>query len=132
MEEDSIDYPDEPEDDDEDLEKDDDEDPEEDPSEEHDLEDDDEDPEEDPSEEHEPEDEGTKERSRGARMRLLSHHHHLDTGSYDPYEMTSRRRTRRFLLTAPPPGCDVVESSDVASARAPRGQYDFVNTVKAG
>nr|GEX22915.1 ribonuclease H-like domain-containing protein [Tanacetum cinerariifolium] len=52
MEEDSIDYPDEPEDDDEDLE--------EDPSKEHKPEDDDEDPEEDPSEEHEPEDEYTK------------------------------------------------------------------------
>ncbi|GJX94263.1 hypothetical protein Tco_0348849 [Tanacetum coccineum] len=55
--EDSIDYPDEPED----GEEDDDEDPEEDPSEEHEPEDDDEDPEEDPNEEHEPEDEDTKE-----------------------------------------------------------------------
>ncbi|GJY08672.1 hypothetical protein Tco_0375726 [Tanacetum coccineum] len=61
MEEDSIDYPDKPEDNDEDPEEDDDENPEEDPSEEHDPEDDDEDPEEDPSEEHEHEDEGTKE-----------------------------------------------------------------------
>ncbi|GJW89709.1 hypothetical protein Tco_0167262 [Tanacetum coccineum] len=79
MEEDSIDYPDEPEDDDEDPEEDDDEDPEEDPSEEHEPEDDDEDPEEDPSEEHEPEDEDTGEdktavtpppppRHRGARI----------------------------------------------------------------
>ncbi|GKD81818.1 hypothetical protein Tco_1348657 [Tanacetum coccineum] len=38
---------------------------------------------------------------------------------------------RRFVLTAPPPGCDVAESS-AAAARAPRGQYDFVDTVKAG
>ncbi|GKF18300.1 hypothetical protein Tco_0063218 [Tanacetum coccineum] len=38
---------------------------------------------------------------------------------------------RRFVLTAPPPGCDVTESSTVA-ARAPRGQYDFVNVVEAG
>ncbi|GKA45553.1 hypothetical protein Tco_0738349 [Tanacetum coccineum] len=38
---------------------------------------------------------------------------------------------RRFVLTAPPPGCDVAESS-TAAARAPRGQYDFVDTVKAG
>ncbi|GJW43766.1 putative reverse transcriptase domain-containing protein [Tanacetum coccineum] len=38
---------------------------------------------------------------------------------------------RRFILTAPPPGCDVAESS-TAAARAPRGQYDFVDTVKAG
>ncbi|GJT48703.1 hypothetical protein Tco_0974860 [Tanacetum coccineum] len=37
---------------------------------------------------------------------------------------------RRFVLTAPPPGCDVVESS-AAAARAPRGQYDFVDAVKA-
>ncbi|GJR07660.1 hypothetical protein Tco_0790312 [Tanacetum coccineum] len=39
---------------------------------------------------------------------------------------------RRFVLTAPPPGCDVAESSDAATARAPRGQYDFVDTVEAG
>ncbi|GKB24321.1 hypothetical protein Tco_0863722, partial [Tanacetum coccineum] len=37
---------------------------------------------------------------------------------------------RRFVLTAPPPGCDVAESS-VATARPPRAQYDFVDTVKA-
>ncbi|GJX14279.1 hypothetical protein Tco_0206037 [Tanacetum coccineum] len=36
---------------------------------------------------------------------------------------------RRFVLTAPPPGCDVVESSASAAARAPRGQYDFVDAV---
>ncbi|GJU95793.1 putative reverse transcriptase domain-containing protein [Tanacetum coccineum] len=39
---------------------------------------------------------------------------------------------RRFTLTAPPPGCDVVESSVVAAARPPRGQYDFVDTIEAG
>ncbi|GKG05439.1 hypothetical protein Tco_0325525, partial [Tanacetum coccineum] len=39
---------------------------------------------------------------------------------------------RRFLLTAPPPGCDVAESSAAAVARAPRRQYDFVDTVEAG
>ncbi|GKD10517.1 hypothetical protein Tco_1190202 [Tanacetum coccineum] len=38
---------------------------------------------------------------------------------------------RRFVLTAPPPGCDVAESF-AAAARAPRGQYDFVDTVEAG
>ncbi|GJR02678.1 hypothetical protein Tco_0525662 [Tanacetum coccineum] len=38
---------------------------------------------------------------------------------------------RRFILAAPPPGCDVTESS-AAAARAPRGQYDFVDTVEAG
>ncbi|GJW02071.1 hypothetical protein Tco_1560927 [Tanacetum coccineum] len=39
---------------------------------------------------------------------------------------------RRFVLTAPPPGCDVAESSVAAAARPPRGQYDFVDTVEAG
>ncbi|GKF25832.1 hypothetical protein Tco_0081726 [Tanacetum coccineum] len=37
---------------------------------------------------------------------------------------------RRFILTAPSHGCDVAKSS--AAARAPRGQYDFVDTVEAG
>ncbi|GJT46773.1 hypothetical protein Tco_0955488 [Tanacetum coccineum] len=36
---------------------------------------------------------------------------------------------RRFVLTTPLPGCDVAESS--AAARAPRGQYDFVDAVEA-
>ncbi|GJS37010.1 hypothetical protein Tco_0535392 [Tanacetum coccineum] len=39
---------------------------------------------------------------------------------------------RRFVLPAPPPGYDVAESSATAAARAPRGQYDFVDTVEAG
>ncbi|GKA84486.1 hypothetical protein Tco_0806081 [Tanacetum coccineum] len=39
---------------------------------------------------------------------------------------------RRFVLAAPLPGCDVAESSVAAAARAPRGQYDFVDTVEAG
>ncbi|GKF29261.1 hypothetical protein Tco_0095603, partial [Tanacetum coccineum] len=38
---------------------------------------------------------------------------------------------RRFILTAPPPGCEVAESS-IAAARALRGQYDFVDVVEAG
>ncbi|GJU85879.1 putative reverse transcriptase domain-containing protein [Tanacetum coccineum] len=38
---------------------------------------------------------------------------------------------RRFVLTAPPPGCDVAESS-AAAARARRGQYDFVDAVETG
>ncbi|GJR20132.1 hypothetical protein Tco_0968659 [Tanacetum coccineum] len=38
---------------------------------------------------------------------------------------------KRFVFTAPPPGCDVAESS-AAAARAPRGQYDFVDAVEAG
>ncbi|GKD08823.1 hypothetical protein Tco_1188508, partial [Tanacetum coccineum] len=39
---------------------------------------------------------------------------------------------RRFVLTAPPPGCDVAESSAAAAARAPKGQYNFVDAVEAG
>ncbi|GKE39950.1 hypothetical protein Tco_1463355, partial [Tanacetum coccineum] len=38
---------------------------------------------------------------------------------------------RRFVLTVPPPGCDVSKSS-AAAARPPRGQYDFVDTIEAG
>nr|GEZ03434.1 hypothetical protein [Tanacetum cinerariifolium] len=37
---------------------------------------------------------------------------------------------RRFVLTALPPGCDIAKSS-AAAARAPRSQYNFVNTVEA-
>ncbi|GKC94541.1 hypothetical protein Tco_1159983, partial [Tanacetum coccineum] len=39
---------------------------------------------------------------------------------------------RRFILIAPLPGCDIAESSDVAAARASRGQYDFVDVVGTG
>ncbi|GJV45688.1 hypothetical protein Tco_1430224 [Tanacetum coccineum] len=39
---------------------------------------------------------------------------------------------RRFVLTAPPPGCDVAESFAAAAARAPRRQYDFVDAIEAG
>nr|GEX43425.1 hypothetical protein [Tanacetum cinerariifolium] len=40
---------------------------------------------------------------------------------------------RIFVLTTPPRGCDVAESfAAAAAARAPRSQYDFVNTVEAG
>nr|GEX18692.1 putative reverse transcriptase domain-containing protein [Tanacetum cinerariifolium] len=37
---------------------------------------------------------------------------------------------RRFVFTASTPRCDVAEGS--AAARAPRGQYDFVDIVEAG
>nr|GEU98583.1 putative reverse transcriptase domain-containing protein [Tanacetum cinerariifolium] len=60
--EDSINYPDESEDDEEDDDEDPEEDHEKDPNEEHELEDDDENPEEDPVKEHKPEDEDTKEK----------------------------------------------------------------------
>ncbi|GJR84972.1 hypothetical protein Tco_0155757 [Tanacetum coccineum] len=185
IEDDSIDYPYEPEDDDED--------PEEDPSEEQEPEDDDEDPEEDPSEEHEPEDEDIKEEepSEGSdetdpfeedetavtppppkqrRARLSVRPQTLKAASskalinvfvarspplplpptnpaYDQAPLDHRAAMirmrddileedmpprRRFVLTSPPPGCDVAESYAAAAARPPRGQYDFVDTVEAG
>ncbi|GJT82246.1 hypothetical protein Tco_1056588 [Tanacetum coccineum] len=37
---------------------------------------------------------------------------------------------RRFVLTAPLPGCEVAESSAAAAARASRGQCDFVDAVR--
>nr|GEV55033.1 reverse transcriptase domain-containing protein [Tanacetum cinerariifolium] len=37
----------------------------------------------------------------------------------------------RFVFTAPRPRCDVADSSANA-ARAPRGQYDFADTIEAG
>nr|GEV92240.1 hypothetical protein [Tanacetum cinerariifolium] len=92
-----------------------DDDPEEDPSEEHEAKDDDEDPEEDPNEEHE---------SKGHRTAMI---HRKD----DILEEDMPHR-RRFALTGSPPGCAVPESSAVAAARAPRSQYDFVDTVEAG
>ncbi|GKF03477.1 hypothetical protein Tco_0030400, partial [Tanacetum coccineum] len=39
---------------------------------------------------------------------------------------------RRFVLTAPPPSCDIAKSFVVAAARASRGQYDFVDVVGTG
>nr|GEW98699.1 hypothetical protein [Tanacetum cinerariifolium] len=39
---------------------------------------------------------------------------------------------RRFALTGSPPGCDVAESSVAAADRAPRSQYNFVDTIEAG
>nr|GEY49087.1 putative reverse transcriptase domain-containing protein [Tanacetum cinerariifolium] len=38
---------------------------------------------------------------------------------------------RRFAFTAPLPRCDIAGSS-AATARAPRSQYDFVDTIEAG
>nr|GFB79586.1 hypothetical protein [Tanacetum cinerariifolium] len=49
-----------------------------------------------------------------------------------PHTDDTSPTAERFLFTAPPLGCDVAESSAAASARAPRGQCDFVDTVEAG
>ncbi|GJW02145.1 hypothetical protein Tco_1561001 [Tanacetum coccineum] len=136
---DSIDYPDEPEDGKEDDdEEDDDEDPEEDPSEEHEPEDDNKDPEEDPSEEHEPEDDDTKEEEPSEGSDETGPFEEDETAVTPPPPRQRGARIsedmppqRTFVLTAPPPRCDVAESS-AAAARAPRGQYDFVDTIEAG
>ncbi|GKA76149.1 hypothetical protein Tco_0782527 [Tanacetum coccineum] len=117
--EDSIDYLDEPED----PEEDDDEDPEEDPSEEHEPEHDDEDPKEDLNEEHKPRDEDTKKEPQtpmAASTQAL----------IDVFAAGSRS----FPLPPTSPAYDqapLVESSAAAAARAPKGQYDFVDTVEA-
>nr|GEW79490.1 hypothetical protein [Tanacetum cinerariifolium] len=125
--------------------EDDDEDPEEYPSEEHEPEDESKDPEEDPNEEHEPEDseetEPLEEDETAVTAPPLRHHGarisaqlvrttamiHIREDILEE-DMPPRRR---FVLTAPPPGCDVVESS-AAAARTPRSQYNFVDIVEAG
>ncbi|GJX60791.1 putative reverse transcriptase domain-containing protein [Tanacetum coccineum] len=116
---DSIDYPDEPGTDDEDS-----------------GQDDDEDPEEDPSEKHESEDD------RSPSVPLLPTSPTYDWAPLGHRAAMIRMREdileedqpprRRFVITAPPLGCDVAESSAVATARAPRGQYDFIDVVEAG
>nr|GEV36043.1 putative reverse transcriptase domain-containing protein [Tanacetum cinerariifolium] len=134
--------------------EDDDKDPEEDPSDEHEPEDDDEDPKEDPNEEHEPKDEDTRDpyedsdetepfeedettftppppRHRRARMSAPLGHRSAMICWRDDIPKEDIPPQRRFAFTAPPPGCDVAESS-AAAARAPRSQYDFVDTVEAG
>nr|GEZ29122.1 putative reverse transcriptase domain-containing protein [Tanacetum cinerariifolium] len=127
------------------LVEDDDEDPEEDPSEEHKPEDDDEDSEEDSNEEHEPEDEDNKEPFKGSDETEPFEEDEIAVTPPPPRHRLRaamiRRRDgileedmppqRRFALTGPPPGCDVAESS-AAAARAPRSQYNFVDTVEAG
>nr|GEW19841.1 hypothetical protein [Tanacetum cinerariifolium] len=123
--------------------KDDNEDPEEDPKEnpskEHEPKDDNKDPEEDPNEEHQPEDSDETEpfekdetavtppppRHHGARISVRPQ---TPVTASTHEDMPPRRR---FVLTAPVPGCDVAESS-AATARAPRSQYNFVDTVEAG
>nr|GEY87934.1 reverse transcriptase domain-containing protein [Tanacetum cinerariifolium] len=135
------------EDDNEDPEKD----PEEDPSEEHEPEDDDEDPEEDPNEEHKSK--GSEETEsfeedeiaitppppRQHRARISVRPQILMATSTaamihrkDDILEEDMPPQRRFALTGSLPGCDVAESSAGAAARAPRSQYDFVDTVEAG
>nr|GFA38360.1 hypothetical protein [Tanacetum cinerariifolium] len=145
---DSIDYPNEPKD----GEEDDDEDLEEDPSEEHKPEDDDEDLEEDLCEEHEHQDEDTKEEELSKGYDETEPFKEDETTVTSPpprhYGAPLGHRTtmirirddilkegmppwRRFVLTTPLHGCDIAESF-TSAARAPRGQYDFVDTIMAG
>ncbi|GKE18603.1 hypothetical protein Tco_1426180 [Tanacetum coccineum] len=113
--EDSIDYLDEPED----GEEDDDKDPKEDPSEEHEPEDDDDDDiddeDEEPTEDKEEEEHLASADSSvaplGHRVAMIRMRDDIPEEDMPPQ--------RRFVLTAPPPGCDVAESS-AAAARAPR------------
>nr|GEV89447.1 hypothetical protein [Tanacetum cinerariifolium] len=139
--EDFTNYPDEPED----GKEDDDEDPEEDPSEEHEPEDDDEDPKEDSNEEHEPEDgialidafaSGSSPFPLPPTSPAYDHaplgHRTTMILMRDDIPKEDMPPRRRFVLTAPSPGFDVAESSVVAAVRAPRSQYDFVDTVEAG
>ncbi|GJU05785.1 hypothetical protein Tco_1122215 [Tanacetum coccineum] len=177
--EDSIDYPDEPEDGEEDDDEVPKEDPDEDPSEEHEPEDDDDnDEDEEPTKDEEEEEHlaladssmvpivdpvpsvrDTKAfktdesaptpRSPQTRARIAKHaaapipptsptYDHAPLGHRaamirmrDDVPEEDMPPRRRFVLTAPPPRCDVAESS-AAAARAPRRQYDFVDTVMAG
>nr|GEW61401.1 putative reverse transcriptase domain-containing protein [Tanacetum cinerariifolium] len=132
----------------EDDDKDSEEDPEEDPSKEHEPEDDDEDLKEDPNEEPEPEEEDTKEpsedfdetkqfeedetavtpppRHRGAPLG----HRTAMIRIRDDIPEEDMPPGRRFAFTAPPPGCDVAESS-AAAARAPREDVGYVRALQA-
>nr|GFC58201.1 hypothetical protein [Tanacetum cinerariifolium] len=113
------------------------EDPEEDPSEEHEPEDDDEDPEEDPNEEHESKGSDKTEPFKEDKIAVTvppSRHRRRAAMIHrkDDILMEDMPHQRIFALTGPPPGCDVAESLAAAAARAPRSQYDFVDTVEVG
>nr|GEV26049.1 putative reverse transcriptase domain-containing protein [Tanacetum cinerariifolium] len=114
------------------------------------VEDDDEDPERDPNEESEHEEEDTKEPSEAMIDAFAAGSSSFPlpptSPAYDQEPLGHkaamiRRRDdipeedmpprRIFAFTAPPPGCDIAKSS-AAAARAPRSQYDFVDTVEAG
>ncbi|GJT71985.1 hypothetical protein Tco_1031271 [Tanacetum coccineum] len=149
--EDSIDYPDEPEE----PEEDDDEDPEEDPNEEHEPEVDDEDPEEDLNEEHKPQDEDTKkeEPSKGSdetepfeedETAVTPPPRHcgarISVRPQTPMAASTQAPIDAFAAGSPlfplPPTSPAYDQAPLAessaAARAPRGQYDFVDTVEAG
>ncbi|GKD18423.1 hypothetical protein Tco_1207581 [Tanacetum coccineum] len=129
MEEDSIDYPNEPEDDDED--------PEEDPEEDHtndpvDGEDGDDEPFNDDTDDEDEEPTEVKEEEEHIASAAPLGHRATIIRMRDDIPEEDMPPRRRFVLSAPPPGCDVAESSSAAAARPPRGQYDFVDTVETG
>nr|GEV73265.1 hypothetical protein [Tanacetum cinerariifolium]GEW58665.1 hypothetical protein [Tanacetum cinerariifolium] len=132
--------------------EDDDEDPEEDPSEELEPEDDDEDPKEDPNKEHEPEDEDTKEPSKGSdetepfeEDKIVvtpppPRHHgaRISVRPQTPMAISTQALIDSFAAGSSPfplpptsPAYDQAPLENSAVARAPRSQYDFVDTVKA-
>ncbi|GJV62907.1 hypothetical protein Tco_1473735, partial [Tanacetum coccineum] len=138
---DSIDYPDEPEDG-----EDDDEDPEEDPSDEHESEDEEakeDEPFEDSDETESFEEDETVATppSPGCRRARITVRPQPPMAQLGRRAAMNRMRDdipeedmpprRRFVLTAPPPGCDRAKSS-AATARASRGQYAFVDAVGTG
>ncbi|GJY43283.1 hypothetical protein Tco_0431496 [Tanacetum coccineum] len=110
-------------------------------------EDDDEDPEEDPSEEHESEDEPFEDSDETEPFKEdetvatpppinptydqapLGHREAMIRMKDAILEKDMPPRGR-FVLTATLPGCDIAESSTTATARASRGQYDFVDAVR--
>ncbi|GKA85933.1 hypothetical protein Tco_0807587 [Tanacetum coccineum] len=136
----SIDYPDEPGTNDEDSEQDDDEDPEEDPSKEHESEDEPDSDETEPFEEDETAATPPSPGRHGARVSVrpqppmaASTQAPIDscaTGSPSvPLPPTSPTYDRAPLGHR---AAMIPESFAAAAARAPRGQYDFVDAVKAG
>nr|GEZ02149.1 retrotransposon protein, putative, Ty3-gypsy subclass [Tanacetum cinerariifolium] len=130
-------------------------DPKEDPSEEHELKDDDEDPKEDPNEEPEPEEEDTKEEELSevsdetepfkedetVVTPPLPRHHEARislkpqipmAGSTQALINAFAARSPLFPLPPTSPAYDQAPLESFAAARAPRGQYDFVDTVEVG
>ncbi|GKC51717.1 hypothetical protein Tco_1074462 [Tanacetum coccineum] len=163
--EDSINYPDEPEDGEEDDDEDPEEDPKEDPSEEHKTEDDNDDDDTDDEDEEPTEDEEEEEHPALADSSVVPvidpvpsarDTEAFETDESAPTPRSSQTRAplghrtsmirmrddipeedmppqRRFVLTAPPPGRDVAESSAAAAARAPRAadRAEDVSYVRA-
>nr|GEY88231.1 hypothetical protein [Tanacetum cinerariifolium] len=109
------------------------------------VEDDDEDPEEDPNKEHESKGSEETELFEEDEIAITpppSRHHgaRISVRPQTPMAASTQAlidafasgSSPRFAFTGSLPGCDVAESSAAAVVRAPRSQYDFVDTVEAG